>query len=86
MRSFDSGERNSCSRYPCAAWISTTSNPASSARRAASANAVTTSRIPATSSASGVAMSPNGIADGATVGQPPSDTGIDPEGCPGNAL
>src|SRR5437660_2068482 len=42
VRVLMSGERNSWIRYPCAAWISTTSNPACSARSAAVRNAATT--------------------------------------------
>ena len=40
VRWFESGERNSWMRYPCAAWTSTTSKPASSARVAAAPKAV----------------------------------------------
>lgn len=46
VRRFDSGERNWWSRYPCAAWISSTVKPAATARRAADAKFATTWSIP----------------------------------------
>ena len=52
-RRFESGDRNWCTRYPCAAWTSTTSNPASTARRAARRKSSITASTPASSSATG---------------------------------
>lgn len=71
------GDRNECSRYPCAAWISATWKPAATARRAALANASITRAMPASSSARGIGYtSLNGIALGAiTSTHPPSATG-----------
>ncbi len=79
VRSFARGDRNWCSRYPCAAWISTASKPARMLRRVALAKSAITFAMSSTVIARGlryVSVKPS--ADGPTTSQPPSSSGTPP--------